>query len=113
VACLLENGAVLVALRMGAEGSLIASREGDLFQVPAVPAEKVIDVTGAGNAFCGGWITGMVETGDLTVAARRAAVSASLAIEQYGALYPLKNLPERAAARLKCARIIHLLPNKA
>ncbi|HSV85717.1 MAG TPA: PfkB family carbohydrate kinase [Levilinea sp.] len=102
-ACLLQNGAALVVLRMGAQGSLVASRAGDLLQVAAAPVEQIVDVTGAGNAFCGGWITGMVESGDLAVAARRAAISASLAIEQYGALYPLQGLPERVAARLKHA----------
>jgi ribokinase len=102
-ACLLQNGAVLVVLRMGAQGSLVASRAGDFFMVPAAPVERVVDVTGAGNAYCGGWISGMVESGDLASAATRAAVSASLAIEQFGALYPLPGLAERAAARLKTA----------
>jgi sugar/nucleoside kinase (ribokinase family) len=95
---LLDSGVPLLALRMGAEGSLIASRSGERLRVPAAPVDRVVDVTGAGNAFCGGWITGMVETGDLGTAARRAAVSAALAIRQYGALYPLEGLAERAAA---------------
>jgi sugar/nucleoside kinase (ribokinase family) len=97
---LLETGVPLVALRMGAEGSLIASQEGDLLRVPAVPVEQIVDVTGAGNAFCGGWITGIVETGSISEAARRAAVSASLAIEQYGALYALDGLADRVEAHL-------------
>jgi sugar/nucleoside kinase (ribokinase family) len=105
---LLQTGVPLVALRMGAEGSLIASQAGDLLAVPAVAVDRIIDVTGAGNAYCGGWITGMVETGDLAEAARRAAISASLAIEQYGALYPLSGLPERAAARRRQVQINHL-----
>jgi sugar/nucleoside kinase (ribokinase family) len=100
---LLQTGVPLVALRMGADGSLIASQSGDLLTVPAVRVEKIVDVTGAGNAFCGGWITGMVETGSIAEAARRAAISASLAIEQYGALYALDGLASRVEARLALA----------
>ena len=103
IARLLQTGVPLVALRMGADGSLIASQSGDLLTVPAIKVEKIVDVTGAGNAFCGGWITGMVETGSLAEASRRAAISASLAIEQYGALYALDGLPSRVEARLALA----------
>jgi sugar/nucleoside kinase (ribokinase family) len=102
---LLNSGIRLLALRMGAEGSLIATQSGERLRVPAVPVDRVIDVTGAGNAFCGGWITGMVETGDLAAAARRAAVSAGLAIRQYGALYALEGLAERAAAMYELVEV--------
>jgi sugar/nucleoside kinase (ribokinase family) len=101
IARLLQTGVGLVALRMGAEGSLIANQAGAVLTVSAVGVERIVDVTGAGNAYCGGWITGMVETGDIAAAARRAAVSASLAIEQYGALYSLQGLSKKVEDRLK------------
>jgi len=44
----------------------------------------VVDVTGAGNAYCGGLITGLIETGDIQRAASMATVSAAIAIEQVG-----------------------------
>jgi sugar/nucleoside kinase (ribokinase family) len=48
--------------------------------------EHVIDVTGAGNAFCGGFSVGWIEThGDPVESARYGAVSASYAVEQLGA----------------------------
>ncbi len=81
---LLHWGAPMVVLRMGKEGSLIR-RAGDerAWHVPALPT-RVMDVTGAGNAYCGGFLVGCVETGDLLEAGLRGAVSASFAIEQFG-----------------------------
>jgi sugar/nucleoside kinase (ribokinase family) len=54
-----------------------------MLQVPAAPA-NVVDVTGAGNAYCGGLLVGLVEHGTLEMAAAHAAVSAALTIEQIG-----------------------------
>jgi len=45
---------------------------------------EVVDVTGAGNAYCGGFLVGYVETGDVRMAAMYGAVSASFAVEQFG-----------------------------
>ncbi len=105
---LLEWGTPLVALRMGAEGSLIVTRDGHTWHVNAVHVPQLVDVTGAGNAYCGGFVVGMAETGDLHTAARRAAVSASLALEQFGAVYPLDGLAERTQTRLNQVEITAL-----
>ena len=53
--------------------------------------EKVIDPTGAGNAFMGGFAIGFVETGDVIKAISYGAVSSSFALEQIG-------IPRRAVA---------------
>jgi sugar/nucleoside kinase (ribokinase family) len=98
---LLGTGVSMVALRMGAQGSLVADQGGTLLRVPAVPPVQLVDQTGAGNAFCGGFVVGMGETGSLAEAAKYAAVSASFALEQFGALYPLDGLREQAQARLE------------
>lgn len=77
-------GPRIIALRQGAAGSLVYDREnGRFYRVPAAKA-KVVDVTGAGNAFCGGLLVGWLETGDLRQAAAQASVSAALTIEQVG-----------------------------
>jgi sugar/nucleoside kinase (ribokinase family) len=44
----------------------------------------VVDPIGAGNAFCGGFLSGWVYKKDLRLAAIRGAVSASFAVEQVG-----------------------------
>ncbi|MCZ7569262.1 MAG: PfkB family carbohydrate kinase [Ardenticatenaceae bacterium] len=81
---LADYGPRIVALRQGAAGSLVYGREQDRFwQVP--PAEaRVVDVTGAGNAYCGGFLVGLVEQGEIPPAAACAAVSAALMLEQVG-----------------------------
>jgi sugar/nucleoside kinase (ribokinase family) len=79
-----DRGPPIVALRRGAAGSLIYDREARrMLQVPAAPA-NVVDMTGAGNAYCGGLLVGWVEHARLDVAAARAAVSAALTLEQIG-----------------------------
>jgi len=82
--CLLDAGARMVALRMGAAGSLIGTAANEFYRVPAVPPTAVVDVTGAGNAYCGGFIAGLGRGDEPGWAAARAAASASFAIEQIG-----------------------------
>lgn len=79
----LQLGCQLVALRLGDRGSLAGDRTGRLYQVPAAQA-VVVDVTGAGNAYCGGLLCGLVARKPLSECLAMASVSASLEIEQYG-----------------------------
>ncbi|HEX2281787.1 MAG TPA: PfkB family carbohydrate kinase [Thermomicrobiales bacterium] len=76
-------GVPLVALRMGARGSLVATAEGAVHAIPAVPT-NVVDTTGAGDAYCGGFLVALGRGLDAAEAGARAAVSASFAIEQFG-----------------------------
>jgi sugar/nucleoside kinase (ribokinase family) len=77
-------GPRIVSVRQGAAGSLVHERDTDCFwRVPAAPA-RVVDVTGAGNAYCGGLLSGWHETGNARRAAAYATVSAAIAIEQVG-----------------------------
>ncbi len=50
---------------------------------PAVPA-TIVDVTGGGNAYIGGFLVGLGEGLGVVDAAARAAVSASFTLEQFG-----------------------------
>lgn len=98
-------GADVVALRMGGEGSLIyRTPSGDsaqeLHYVPGVPV-RVVDPVGAGNAFCGAFLVGWLETGDLRRAGQYAAVAASFLVEQYGLPEPRTTLREEAWERLE------------
>ena len=93
---LLHAGARMVALRMGAAGSLVGTANGEYYHVPAVPPAAFVDVTGAGNAYCGGFLVGLGRGEHVAQAAARAAVSASFAIEQFGP--PKINASTRAEA---------------
>jgi sugar/nucleoside kinase (ribokinase family) len=81
---LAEAGAAIVALRRGEAGALVHRRDtGETWAIPAV-AVQVLDPTGAGNAFCGGFLAGGVQTGDILTAGRYGAVAASFMVAQVG-----------------------------
>jgi sugar/nucleoside kinase (ribokinase family) len=79
---LLIAGANIVVLRMGAAGALIADRRHRLRLHP--PASRVVDVTGAGNTFCGGFLAGWCNAQDLEWSARAAAAAAARTMSDYG-----------------------------
>ncbi|MBA2305402.1 MAG: hypothetical protein H0W08_22605 [Acidobacteria bacterium] len=92
-----QLGPKVVVIKMGEEGSLVYETAGDrLTQVPAYPAQ-VQDVTGAGDAYCGGFLAGYVITSDAIAAAQHGTVSASYVAEAVGALATAQ--PTRAEAR--------------
>ena len=61
--------------------------------------ETIVDVTGAGDSFCGGFLVGLARSGDCYYAARQGLVSSSLVIEGYGATYALTRPKEVAQER--------------
>ncbi|MBI4771324.1 MAG: carbohydrate kinase, partial [Chloroflexi bacterium] len=73
------------------------------WQIPAYPV-NIRDVTGAGDAFSGAFLTGLVETQDPVEAALRGAVSASIIIEGLGGLSALDVTPGLPRARLEALR---------
>jgi sugar/nucleoside kinase (ribokinase family) len=84
---MLDDGAALAVLRLGEAGSLIGRRgEAQLLRVPAVPVPDVVDVTGAGNTYGGGFLVAWHASGDLARAGAYGAVAASFCIEGLGAL---------------------------
>ena len=90
----------VIALKLGADGVML-HRAGDaeLLCVPAAAA-AVVDTTGAGDAFCGGFLVGLARTGDPVVAARMGSVAASFAVEAVGHDGLRRATAESAAARL-------------
>ncbi len=99
LARLTARGAEIVALRQGAGGALVHRADtGETWHIPAVAA-TVTDPTGAGNAFCGGFLAGWVNSGNLRQAGLCGAVAASFLVEQVGLPPPLPRSKE-AAARL-------------
>lgn len=78
-----DMGAKAIALRMGGRGSLVGERGGSISWIPAFD-KQIVDVTGAGNAYCGGLLVGIAEGLNLAESALRGAVSASFTMEQFG-----------------------------
>ena len=80
-------GVPLVALKMGAEGSLIATR-GRMIRIAPHKVEAV-DATGAGDTFDGAFLTRLLAGDDPETAARYANVAAALSTTGYGAVTPM------------------------
>ncbi len=93
-----------VVIKRGANGCVVFNVEsGHKWQLPAYPVTPR-DVTGAGDAFGGGFMTGLADTGDPVEAALRGLVSASIVIEGAGALNGLDARPDLPQARLNRLR---------
>ncbi|MFN4017926.1 MAG: sugar kinase [Reyranella sp.] len=80
-------GAPLVALKMGADGSLIATRE-CMIRIAPHKVEPV-DATGAGDTFDGAFLTRLLAGDAPEKAARYANVAAALSTTGYGAVTPM------------------------
>ncbi len=100
---LLDWGSDRVVIRMAEQGIWVQDRQGSRWRVPAVPTQ-VVDVTGAGNAFCGGLLAGVVEGLPFLETALRGLVGASFAIEQVGVPETLVPGSPEAIRRLEWAR---------
>lgn len=75
----------IVVVRAAQHGCLVMSKEIPATWLPAYypPGHsKVVETTGAGNSFLGGFIMGLSETGNPVTAAKYGAVAASFVVEQ-------------------------------
>ena len=84
-----------IVIKRGAESCLIASGDDALIEVPAnaLPAEKVIDTTAAGDSFSAGYLARRLSGGSPQEAARRGHLTASTVIQHRGAIIPLSAMP--------------------
>jgi len=60
---ILKMGTGLVVIKKGESGSIMCSSDGDIFILPAFPADDVKDPTGAGDSFAGGFMGYLAQTG--------------------------------------------------
>ena len=97
----LDLGPALVALKLGAAGALVATRDARR-RVPGA-AVAAVDASGAGDAFAGSFLAQYLATGDPFDAAAYANACAALSTTGYGAVAPIPHRAEvdafRAAAR--------------
>jgi adenosine kinase len=93
VGAIVRGGAIVVVTH-GSKGSIIFHREENsakagsdkivTIKVPSCKPRRVVDPTGAGDAYRAGFLVGLVEGRSLTVAGRMGSVTASFAIEVSG-----------------------------
>lgn len=90
---LLEAGVNTVALKMGGEGCFVMDQAGTRFQLPAFDV-PVVDATGAGDAFAGGFIAGVWHGWSLEKTARFANATGALCVMGMGASGSVRPLGE-------------------
>jgi sugar/nucleoside kinase (ribokinase family) len=97
---LADWGAAVICLKMGAQGVFVyRAADQASWLIPSL-ARHPVDITGCGDAFCGGFLVGWCETDDLQRAASYGTVSASFVAENFGARHALQVDRQEAMRRL-------------
>ena len=91
----LDRGAGHTVFKMGAQGSSIASRDGEI-RLPALEV-PVVDSTGCGDAYCAGFIAGLGMGWSVEEAGRLGTAAAGLVITGLGSDAGIVNLDETVA----------------
>lgn len=92
----LRLGPRVVALKMGARGTALATPAGRV-RIPPFPC-RAVDATGAGDTFCGAFLARLILGDGPEDAARYAACAAALSTQGYGAVPPIPHAAEVLAA---------------
>lgn len=93
----LQAGAPIAVVKLGDDGSLVGTPEG-IWHVPVVGVD-VVDVTGAGDSYCGGFVAALASGLGALSAACVATAVASVIVEVHG--HAIQSFP---MARLKVSR---------
>jgi fructoselysine-6-P-deglycase FrlB-like protein len=96
-----QKGGPLVVAKMGKEGVLLWDRDRSKVVPVEATSARIVDETGAGDAFCGGFAAGLAQGLGPVEAARRGTVSAAFAVEGFGSLALSAVTPADAVARLE------------
>ncbi|WP_342712302.1 sugar kinase [Bradyrhizobium sp. B124] len=105
----IDKGAGACAISLGADGSLVMTRDGRQFTVPAFEV-AVRDTSGCGDSYTGGFIAGLVRNWDLLDCAKLATATAAIVATGLGSganlasfedtVRAMNTLPVRNAGRL-------------
>lgn len=99
------NGSELVIIKRGLKGQWIYDHHSKKrWELPAYPFSKLVDPTGAMDAFCGGFLASYRGHYDPVEAAIHGSISASVSIECSGPLKILDILPGLIAERVRIQR---------
>ncbi len=98
---LAAQGCELIVVKRGGLGQMLYDAPArKRWEIPAYPAH-LVDPSGAGDSFCGGFLAGYRQAYDPLRAVLCGNVSASLTIEGSGAFHAMEALPGLAQARLR------------
>jgi len=92
-AALQARGARNVILTLGVRGALVVTEDGEATVVPSFSVGPVVETTGAGDAFCGGFATALAEGQSLLEAVRFGCATAGISVTRAGTA---PSMPSRA-----------------
>jgi sugar/nucleoside kinase (ribokinase family) len=100
-----KMGPRFLVIKRGEHGATLFS-DGSIFSLPAYPLDEVMDPTGAGDTFAGGFMGHLARSGDLSEANLRRAVvygsvMASFAVEEFGLGRLLRLNPQEIETRFR------------
>ncbi len=90
----------MVIVTLGGDGSKILRRDGDEIRIPVAGIDRLVDPTGAGDAFRSGFVAGLMRGYELEACGRMGSVTAAYAVEQNGTqshAYTLDEFEQRYA----------------
>ena len=91
----------LLVLKQAERGGSLLDLHGDTNCRWEARVNRVMDVTGAGDAFAGGFLAGWLAGADLPVSLAQGVVAASFAVEDWGSRGLGQATPSRARERLR------------
>jgi fructoselysine-6-P-deglycase FrlB-like protein/sugar/nucleoside kinase (ribokinase family) len=104
----------MIIVKMGAEGVLVWDKVQDTLYEVGIAAGAVVDVTGAGDAFCGGFAAGLSLGCNPVESAQRGTLSASYAVASFGSMELAHIDPSTVQARIHSdPPAVRLLPTPA
>ncbi|WP_334058914.1 carbohydrate kinase family protein [Polaribacter sp. P097] len=87
-------GVDLICLTLGSEGVKLSQKDKEIIEMPAVKIDKVLDATGAGDAFWSGFLYAYIQKMDIEKCLKIALNLAALKLQNVGRLPEEINLKE-------------------
>ncbi len=104
-----DLGPAFVVVKWGVFGSYVFDIKRRLgWHIGVVRGLDVQDATGAGDSFCGGFLAGLLSSGDMVTAAAYGTVSSSFVLESLGARRPPHF--DRALAGRRLEAVVRSIP---
>lgn len=88
----MKKGVKNVVIKLGADGCYVCPRNGMCFTVPAYKVSRVVDTSGAGDAFCAGFLAGLLNKWDLKQCAELANAVAAHCVMSIGTTTGIKSM---------------------
>ena len=88
------KGVKNVVIKVGGDGCYVQCQNNPIFHVPAYKNINVVDTSGAGDAFCAGFLAGLMKEWDIQTCAKFANAVAAHCVMSIGTTTGIKSMPQ-------------------